>query len=206
MLWRAGALRAYRGLGAALTLVLLVGCATGQPLVQLAAGRDAVAADGRGAPAPLSYSLSRAAAIDLYAVGPGGERFYLRRAESRPAGQDYQYLFDGTYPLPESQEERRVLPDGSYRLVIEAQAAGGLRQSVEAQVAVRNSDTSPPALTDLAVFPPLISPNFDGQDDAAAITYRLSERSRVAVYATDALGRRVYVGPQAPREAGEYRE
>ena len=196
-----------RGCWAAITiaLTLLAACSPGRPTVELTAGRETVAADGRGAPALLTYSLSRPAAIDLYVNGPSGERLYLRRAERRPAGQDYQYLFDGTYPPPDSPDERRVLPDGSYRIVLEAETAGQ-RQAVETQVAVRNADTTPPIVADLAAYPSTISPNFDGQDDAAAVTYRLTKQAKVRVYATDAQGRRVHVGPQLPREPGEYRD
>ena len=186
-------------------LFTLVGCSRGGPFVELRTGRDTISADGRGAPAPLSYSLSRPATVDLYVAGPGGQRLYLRRGETRPAGQDYQYAFDGTYPLADRPGERRVLPDGTYTVVLEAES-GGQRQAAEAQVAVRNADTSPPGIEDLAAFPATISPNFDGLDDAAMLTYRLTERARVAVYATDGQGKRAYVGPRAPREPGEYRE
>jgi hypothetical protein len=196
-----------RGCWAAITiaLTLLAACSPGRPTVELRTGRETVTADGRGAPAPLTYSLSRPAAIDLYVSGPGGERLYLRRAERRPAGQDYQYLFDGTYPLPDSPDERRVLPDGSYRIVLEAEAAGQ-RQAAETQVAVRNADTTPPTLADAAAYPSTFSPNFDGQEDATAVTYRLTKQANVSIYVTDAQGRRVYVGPQTPREPGEYRD
>jgi hypothetical protein len=205
MLWPGIARRAGKLL-AALALTLLAGCTSGLPLVRLTAGRDTVAADGLGAPAPLSYSLARPAAIDLYVVGDDGQRLYLRKDERRPAGDSYQYLFDGTYPLPDDPEERRVLPDGSYRLVLEARTAGGQQQDAEARITVRNADTTPPGISDLAAYPPVISPNFDGQDDAAAITYRLTERASVALYAVDDQARRVYVGPRVPREPGEYRE
>lgn len=204
MLRRAGA--RWTTTGWLVALALLLGCSAGQPLVQLRAGREVVSADGRGAPAALAYSLSRPAAVDLYVVGPDGQRLYLRKDEPRPAGQDYQYVFDGTYPLPDSPDERRVLPDGSYRLVLEAATGAGQRQAAETSVTVRNADTSPPAVAELAAHPTTISPNFDGQDDATAITYRLAEPARVSVRATDAQGRSVYLGPRAPREAGEYRE
>ena len=65
---------------------------------------------------------------------------------------------------------------------------------------------SPPSITDLTAFPSIISPNFDGQDDAVALTYRLDKRARINVFATDAQGRRVYAGPREPREPGEYRD
>jgi hypothetical protein len=188
-----------------LALLLLVGCGPYRPPVELRAGRDVVSADGRGAPAPLSYSLARAATVDLYVVGPDGQRLYLRKGEPRPAGADYQYLFDGTYPLAERPGERRVLPDGTYAVVLEADS-GGQRLASQAQVAVRNADLSPPAIAELTSYPTAISPNFDGLDDAATVSYRLDERARVAVYATDAQGKRAYVGPRAPREPGEYRE
>jgi hypothetical protein len=186
-------------------LILLAGCGAGRQLVKLEAGRDTVQADGRGAPATLRYALDQPATVDLYAVAPSGERWYLRRAEPRAAGNDYQYLFDGTYPLPDRPVERRVLPDGAYRLVLEAEAAGR-RQSAEAQVEVRDADTEPPSISNLTAFPEAVSPNFDGLDDAAAITYRLDQRARVALFATDAQGKLAYTGPQAPREPGEYRQ
>lgn len=189
-----------------LVVLLAAGCVPGRPIVELRAVRESVAADGRGAPARLVYSLARPAVIDLYVVGADGQRRYLRQHERRPAGDGYQYLFDGTYPLDDSPGERRVLPDGTYRVVLEAETAGGVRGSAETQITIRNADTTPPAVTDLAAYPTTISPNFDGLDDAASITYRLSKRARVASFVTDAVGRQVYVGPRMPREAGEYRQ
>ena len=205
MLWQCGGCsRNIRGV--ALALALLLGCTPAPATVRLSLGREVVTADGRGAPAAFGYALSRPAEIDLYLIDTGGQRFYLRRGERRPAGEEYQYLFDGTYPVPDSPGERRVLPDGSYAVVLEAHAPGGAVQEARAQVTVRNADTTPPVVADLAAHPGIISPNFDGQDDAASITYRLAERARVSAYASDASGRRVFVGPQVPRESGEYRE
>jgi hypothetical protein len=186
--------------------LLLAACSPAGPIVELKAGREAVSADGRGAPAPLVYSLSRSATIDLYAVGAGGERFDLRRGERRPAGREYRYLFDATYPLADNPDERRVLPDGNYKVVLEAESAPGQRQAADAQVVVRNADTSPPRIRDLAAQPLTISPNFDGLEDVTAITYGLTERAGTTVYATDPRGRKVYVGQRVSREPGEYRE
>jgi hypothetical protein len=197
-------MRVRIGLGGIL-VALLLGCTPARPLVQLTAEREAISADGRGAPAPLVYSLARPATIDLYVVTPDNQRLYLRRGERRPAGLDYRYLFDGTYPLPDQPDERRVLPDGSYRLVLEAESAVQ-RQSVETRLAVRNADTDPPTITDPTAFPPIISPNFDGKDDGVALTYRLDKRARINVSATDAQGHQVYAGPREPREPGEYRD
>src|SRR6476661_6504746 len=194
------------GVVAALTLALLGGCLPSGPLVELRAGRQTVAADGREAPLALTYSLSQPATVDLYALQANQPPRYLRQGEQRPAGRDYQYPFDGTYPLPDSPDERRVLPDGRYRLVLKAATADGRQQEAATEVTIRNADTSPPEIADLAAFPTTISPNFDGQDDAASITFRLTKRARVALDVTNERGRRVYVGPQAPREPGEYRE
>lgn len=189
-----------------LLLFVLVACTDSPPALELRTIRDEISADGRGAPAVLGYSLGRPASIDFYALAPNGERFYLRRDEPRPSGQAYQYQFDGTYPVVERPGERRVLPDGDYRLVLEAVTASGQRQQTESRIAVRNADTSPPALTEVSAVPSTISPNFDGQDDAATISYQLAERATVSTFATDSRGQRVYVGPRAPREPGEYRE
>ena len=52
----------------------------------------------------------------------------------------------------------------------------------------------------------MLTPNFDGVDDVASVTYRLTKRARVFAFATDAAGQRVYVGTQELLEPGEYRE
>ncbi len=63
-----------------------------------------------------------------------------------------------------------------------------------------------PVVERLAIFPPVLTPNFDGIDDVASATFRLTERARVFAFATDAAGQRVYVGTQELLEPGEYRE
>jgi hypothetical protein len=55
-------------------------------------------------------------------------------------------------------------------------------------------------------MPEVVTPNFDGIDDVASVTYRLTKRARVFAYATDAAGQRVYVGTQELVEPGQYRE
>lgn len=187
-----------------LLLALLCACAPAYPSVELRAERSEVQADGFGVAAPLVYRLGRPARVHLYAVGPGGQRFDLRREEPRPAGE-YRYSFDGTYPLGGEAEARRVLPDGDYRLVLEADLAGA-RQQAETQVTVGMADTAPPTFENLAVFPPTISPNYDGRDDAAAISYRLTKRARVTSYVLDARGRRIVASRLEVREPGEHRD
>ena len=189
----------------AATALLLAACSPGRPLVSLSVNRDSLSADGREAPLTINYQLARPALVDLYVQRPGQPPLYLRRGESRPAGSDYQYAFDGSYPLPDRPAERRVLPDGSYRLVLSAEAAG-LRQEAAAEVAIRNADTTPPAIDGLAIAPAVLSPNFDGLDDGITISYRLTKAARVSILTADPRGRRLYVSPPMPRQPGEQRE
>ena len=195
-----------RPLWIAALAALLLGCSPSRQVVELKAQRDTVAADGLGAPVLLSYSLSRPAMVDLYVLEPTGQRLYLRKSERRPTGANYQYLFDGTYPLADSPGERRVLPDGAYTVVVEAMTLDGPRQAAQTSVMVRNADTRPPAIDGLAAYPSTFSPNFDGLDDATTVTYRVTKRSKVAAHAVDQQERTVYVGQQVTREPGEYRE
>ena len=99
-----------------------------------------------------------------------------------------------------------MLPDGAYRLLLEARDGAGAHDSAVADVTIQGADTEPPRVEDLVVHPAAISPNFDGVDDVATITYRLVKRARVFAYATDSAGRRVYLGTQELLEPGEYRE
>jgi hypothetical protein len=154
----------------------------------------------------LSYTLGRAARVSLSLVGPGGSAVPLLADELRPAAGAYVHTIDGTVPAPEHPGERRVLPDGSYRLNLEARDTVGQSESASFDFRIEHADTSTPGVEGLAVYPAILTPNFDGVDDVASITYRLTKRARVFVFATDAAGQRVYVGTQELLEPGEYRE
>jgi hypothetical protein len=153
----------------------------------------------------LSYTLGRAARVSLSLVGPAGA-VPLLADELRPAAGAYVHAIDGTVPTAERPGERRVLPDGSYRLNLEARDAAGQSESASFDFRIEQADTSTPGVEGLAVYPAVLTPNFDGVDDVASITYRLTKRARVFVFATDATGQRVYVGTQELLEPGEYRE
>jgi hypothetical protein len=99
-----------------------------------------------------------------------------------------------------------VLADGNYHVGFEAHDASGRSESATFDLQIAGADTSTPGIEGLAVNPAVLTPNFDGIDDVASITYRLTKRSRVFTFATDAAGQRVYVGTQELVEPGEYRE
>jgi len=154
----------------------------------------------------LSYTLSRAARVSLTLAMPGGGAVDLLADEPRPAAGAYVHAVDGTVPVSERPGERRVLPDGTYRLNLEARDAAGRSESAAFDVQIQGADTSAPRVEDLSIYPAVLTPNFDGVDDVASATYRLTKRARVFAFATDAAGQRVYVGTQELLEPGEYRE
>jgi hypothetical protein len=154
----------------------------------------------------LSYTLTRAARVSLSLALPDGGTVALLTDEPRPAAGAYVHPVDGTVPVPDRPDERRVLPDGSYRLELEAHDDAGRTDSAAFDLQIQGADTSAPGVEGLAVYPPVLTPNFDGIDDVAALTYRLTKRARVFVFATDQAGNRVYVGTQELLEPGQYRE
>ena len=154
----------------------------------------------------LTYTLTRAASVSLSLVGPNGASVALLADEPRPAAGAYVHAIDGTVPLPDQPGERRVLPDGAYRVNLEAHDAAGRSDSASFDLRIEGADTSTPGIDNLAVYPPALTPNFDGVDDVASVTYRLTKRARVFAFATDAGGQRVYVGTQELLQPGEYRE
>jgi hypothetical protein len=190
-----------------LTLLLLgeSACASRGAPLELRAERSDVQADGFGVAAPLVYRVGELSRVSLYAIAPNGQRYPLRTGEPRSPGE-YRYSFDGTYPLSDDPDARRVLPDGAYRIVLEADNGSGSVQRAETTISVSGADTTPPAFENLAVYPPVVTPNFDGRDDAVAITYRLSKRSRVIGYVLDGQGRRFVSSRLEVREPGEQRD
>src|SRR4051794_4827470 len=181
----------------------LAACGQGGPLLRsadLSASR--VDAGGDGSPVTLQYALARPGSVSLAIIGPDGARYLLRQDERRPAGE-YQLALDGTYPLPDDPEQRRTLPDGDYTVEVRASGADG-GQAETRPLRVEHADRTPPAIEHLAVYPAAISPNFDGVDDVARISYRLQKPSRVYAFVQAPDGTRLPLGPRAYVASGEY--
>lgn len=191
-------------------VLLLVGCNASGGLLQnvyTTGGTLTVTGPSLDAPAVLHYSLARPAEVSAWLSDATGTRLVLRERQPRPAGQDYQLSFDGTHGGAAEALERRVVPAGEYRLTLQAVDEQGWRDEASDRVQVLAADTDPPRIENLLAYPDAISPNFDAVDDVAQVSFRLTKDARVSLYATDAEGRKVYLGMRdEKREAGEYAE
>jgi hypothetical protein len=187
-----------------LALGALVCACTGNGAVLEAASLSAprLDASGDGAPVLLRYSVARPARVSVELVGQSGAAYGLRRDEPRAAGS-YELALDGTYPLPDDPEQRRILPAGDYLVRLAATGIGGTQQQ-ELPLRVERSDTAAPRIDTLAVYPAVISPNYDGVDDLARITYRLDKRVRAYAYVQTPQGEHIPLGPRALALSGEY--
>src|SRR5919112_3226950 len=90
----------------------------------------------------LSYTLARAARVSLSLALPDGRSVDLLADEPRPAAGTYVHALDGTVPVPDHPGERRVLPDGTYRLSLQARDAAGRSESAAFEMQVQGADTS----------------------------------------------------------------
>jgi hypothetical protein len=86
----------------------------------------------------------------------------------------------------------RVLPNGSYSLVVEAEASDGRAQGRvdrrEFAFEVVDADTTAPVLEGFAMDRHLFTPNRDGVDDRVKIVYYLSKAADTTVYLVEELG------------------
>ncbi|MDW8351469.1 MAG: hypothetical protein RML99_06120 [Anaerolineae bacterium] len=60
---------------------------------------------------------------------------------------------------------------------------------------------APQPVSDVRVAPDVISPNADGKDDLARISYRVHAPARISIYLTDRTGRRYDIRRDVPRPA-----
>ncbi len=172
-LWR-------HGMIAALALLILLGLSacSGGVLISDATIEPAVIspnADGDSDVASISYSIRRPSKVSIYFVDANGQRYYFRKDRSRSA-RDYNVLWGGVI-------DGRVLPDGQYTWVIEATDARGVIDRRQGELSIVDADTTAPEFRNFAVNPSVISPNQDGIDDRASITYWLTkEVQEIQVY------------------------
>lgn len=150
------------------------------------------------------YRLNTAATVSSSVLAADGRHWVLHDNVVRPRAGDYVLQFDGTVPGP-GPNERSVLPSGDYHVVLDV-TSGRQQQHAEVPLSVHDADTDPPAISDLALLPDHISPNFDARDDVTQIVYRLAKDARVAAYldtiTPDGL-KRVWMGEETRVQAGE---
>ena len=176
-----------------LAALLLGGCgAAGPILTDARIEPDVISpnADGVADVARISYTIRRPSEISIYFEDEAGHRYYFRENKHRGA-RDYNVLWGGVieeqiYLDPDhiiSAYIGRVLPDGRYHWVIEATDERGKTDRAEGDITIENADTDVPQFENFAVNPEVITPNQDGIDDRASITYWLTkEVEEIQVY------------------------
>jgi hypothetical protein len=151
------------------------------------------------------YRLNAPASVSSRILSARGEQYVLYVDAERPRPGNYVLQLDGTVNGP-GPNERRVLPDGDYQVVLDV-ASGDRRQSAQVPIAIRNADTSPPDVGDLAVLPDRISPDFDAIDDVTHISFRLAKDARVSAFldraTDDGSLQRYWMGEEVKLSAGE---
>lgn len=167
-------------------------------------------ADGDSDVTRIDYRLARPATIAIYFEAADGTRYDFRRDALRGKGE-YSVLFGGVVDgfvlageTPKSEVEARLLPDGEYTWVIEAQEEGGQPERLSGPFTVRDGDPVLPDMQEFSISPPIFTPNQDGFDDRVSINIYLPKPADLEVYLVDEEGVRFYVPEsQDGRKPGE---
>ncbi|NLT74716.1 MAG: hypothetical protein GXX94_11115 [Chloroflexi bacterium] len=178
-------------------LILLSGCGPTELLKDIQIRPEAISpnADGDSDVAEVGYTLTRTAQVSIYLIGEDGSRHDLRTRERRSKGERVAY-FGGVV-------DGLLLPDGSYRVVFEAEDARGRTETAEASLTISGGDPAPLRIDNLRVYPDTFTPNRDGIGDRVSIGYSLSkEVERVDVYLLGPDGTRYPVREDRIREVG----
>lgn len=157
----------------------LTACSSGTLLDHVSLDPDAISpfAGSPNRATTIRYTLGRPANVSIYIVDAQGTRHTFRVDQPRAAGA-YDALFGGAV-------NDRVLPDGTYTVVIEARDHAGQIAKAEKALTINQADSTPPELQNFTVFPDRFTPNQDGIDDRVIIRYWLTKPARVDVYLTD---------------------
>jgi hypothetical protein len=193
---------------ASVLLTLGAACAqlTPQPLGEVQARPPSVSPQLRDQQNRLDvhYHLNAPASVSSRIVSRDGQEWMLASNAARPTPGDYVVQFDGTVAGP-GPNERRVLPDGDYQLILDVQG-GSQHQQAPVPFNVRGADTTLPTVNDLALLPDHISPNFDAQGDVTHMTYSLGKQALVSAFldgvATSGSPKRVWTGEEVKTPAG----
>jgi hypothetical protein len=166
----------------ALFAAALAGCGSGTLLADVSLSAPTLQPTGNGEHVDMGYRIGRAANVTIYLQDAAGERYTLRDGEPRePSSEPYRLRIDGTAPTSDPVLRRRALPSGEYTLVIEATGVDGSQAQEQRPISIQGADSPPPLIQNLVVQPTTMSPNADGIDDIAEITYSLPVSATVSI-------------------------
>lgn len=133
----------------------------------------------------IEYHLARNAAVSIYFEDQDGNRYHFRdRVPHAPSVEGpYQLYFAGVvdgYLLPGEQfqgfaVEKRLLQNGRYTWVVEADEADGTTAQVTGTLTVAEADVALPELQGFSIYPPVFTPNRDGLSDRVTINVDLKK-------------------------------
>jgi hypothetical protein len=154
-------------------------------------------ADGDDDVAAIRYRIAENVRFSMYFEDETGARYYFRDELRRsPSEHAYVALFGGSV-------EGKLLPDGEYACVLEAESGDGRTTRVERSIVLRDGDRQPMEIRNLVVAPNVFTPNRDGIKDRVTIGYYLTkEAARIEVYITDGAGNRYPVPADDIRDSG----
>jgi len=185
---------------AAMALAALVAsaCSSGALLSGVSLSQSLITpnADATDDVVAVNYHVSRNSHVSIAFLDTSGKVYYFRDSEARSPGS-YSGSFDGSYAAGNGTE-RRVLANGDYECVVTAVDSKGRTGEWRGRMQVREADTVPPRISDLVVYPQVISPNDDAIDDESNISFSVDKASQVEVYVEDVGGNRSVI--QAPSE------
>ena len=145
-------------------------------------------ADGDNDIVVIQYEISRNAIVSIYFENEAGERHYFRRERQRGA-DNYEVWFSGIvegYRLPDEivQGEilARLLQNGRYTWVIEAQDETGKRETTTGRLTIVEADNSLPEMRNFTLDKAVFSPNQDGIDDRVEAQFDLQKEATVRVF------------------------
>ncbi|MBI2941346.1 MAG: hypothetical protein HYY04_13000 [Chloroflexi bacterium] len=180
-----------------LGLLLASGCAVRPLLSPLQVNTHRITPNGSGLDDELTvdYTIGERAEVSAVIVGSDGKSYTLRPGNLR-APDDYRLTFKGVI-TDEATGARRVLPDGTYTLVVRARGDTGRAAEERIEVTIADADTTPVEILDFTGDRATISPNGDAIDDEVHFSYRLTKTGTTQVYVTDTEGNRHLIeGPK----------
>jgi hypothetical protein len=172
-------------------------------------------ADGEDDITSISYRIRRPSNLSIYFEDDQGRRYDFRKNEPRARGR-YSVLFSGVVDgfVQDGEDVKgdvlaRLLPDGSYTWVIEAQdAATGQTDRLTGTLVVEGADPVLPDLWEFNISPSTFTPNQDGLSDRVWINVYVPKEARLQVFLVDEEGERIFIpeyqNARVPGEEGRH--